>query len=144
MKPFSSACSDFGFTISLKKTYVLSQGTDISPTIKYEDKYIENVKNFVYIGSSITSNASMDTEINCRIGKDLGSFFRMSGRVLGNPKLTIPTKSAVYRTCVCSSLLYGRDGWTLSTKQEKKINTFHQQCLRRILRIRWQHKITNE
>ena len=32
----------------------------------------------------------------------------------------------------------------MSTVQEKKINTFHQQCLRRILRIRWQHKITNK
>ena len=28
--------------------------------------------------------------------------------------------------------------------QEKKINNFHQQCLRRIVRIKWQHKITNE
>ena len=28
--------------------------------------------------------------------------------------------------------------------QEKKINNFHQQCLRRIVRIKWQHEITNE
>ena len=30
LSPFSSACSDFGLTISLKKTKVLSQGTDNS------------------------------------------------------------------------------------------------------------------
>ena len=28
--------------------------------------------------------------------------------------------------------------------QEKRINTFHFRCLRRILKIRWQQKITNE
>ncbi len=28
--------------------------------------------------------------------------------------------------------------------QEKKIDTFHMRCLRRILKIRWQQKITNE
>ena len=86
----------------------------------------------------------MDIEINCRIGKALGTFARVSGRVWANLKLTIRTKSAVCRSCVCSNLLYGNKMWILSTMQEKKINTFHQQCLRRSLRIRWQHKITNE
>ena len=93
----------------------------------------------VYLGYSIASNASMDTEINCRIGKASGTFSRLSGRVWDNPKLTIRTKSDVYRACVCNTLL-----WTLSTMQEKKVNTFHQRCLRRILRIKWQHKITKE
>ena len=78
---FSSACSDFGLTISLKKTKVLSQGTDIPPSIKIDGKDIENVKNFVYIGSSIASNASLDTEINFRIGKVSGTFARLTGRV---------------------------------------------------------------
>ena len=32
--------------------------------------------------------------------------------------------------------------WTLSTVQEKKINTFYQRCFCCILIIRWQHKIT--
>ena len=40
---FSSACSDLGLTISLKKTNNLSQGTDIPPSITIIDKDIENV-----------------------------------------------------------------------------------------------------
>ena len=48
LNQFSSSCSDFGLTISLKKTKVLSQETDIPPTIKIDDKYIKNFKNFVY------------------------------------------------------------------------------------------------
>ena len=144
LNQFSSVCPEFGPTISLKKTKVLSQGTDIPPTIKTEDKYIKNVKNFVYLGSSIASNAFMDTDINIRIGKASRTFARLSGRVWDNPKLIIRTMSAVYRACVCSILLYGSEMWTLSTMQEKKINTFHQRCLHRILRIKWQHKITNE
>ena len=63
----SSARSNFGLTINTKKTKVLSQETDIPPTIKIQDKYIKNVKKFVYLGSSIALNASMDTEINCHI-----------------------------------------------------------------------------
>ena len=61
LSQFSSACSDFGLTISFKKTRVLSLGTDIPPSIKIDNKDIENVKIFVYLGSSIASNTSLDT-----------------------------------------------------------------------------------
>ena len=53
-------------------------------------------------------------------------------------------KANLYRSCVCRTLLYGRELWTLSSVQEKSINAFHPRCLRCILRIEWQQKITNE
>ena len=59
-------------------------------------------------------------------------------------KLTIRTKSTVYRAFVCSTLLYGSEIWTLSTIQEKEINTYHLQCFRVIIIIKWLHMITNE
>ena len=107
LNQFSSACSEFALTISLKTTKVLSQGTDIQPTIKIEDNYIKNVKNCVYLGSSIASNASKDTEINCHIGKVSGTFSQLSVRVWDDPKLAIRTKLTGYCACVCSTLLYG-------------------------------------
>ena len=68
----------------------------------------------------MTSNASMDTEINCCIGKASDTFAQLSGRVWDSHKLTIRTKSAVYCACVCTTLLYGSETWTLSIVQEKK------------------------
>ena len=44
LSQFSSAFSDFGLTISLRKTKVLSQWTYIPPWIKIDGKDIENVK----------------------------------------------------------------------------------------------------
>ena len=85
----------------------------------------------------------MDIEINFRIGKASDTFVGLFGRVWHNSKLTISTKSTGYRVFFfCSTLLYGSETCTLSTIQKKK--TFEQRCLRRIFRIRWQHKITNE
>ena len=40
-------------------------------------------------------------------------------------------------------LLYGCETWKTTKMDEKKLNTFQNQCLRRILRIRWQQKISN-
>ena len=42
-----------------------------------------------------------------------------------------------------STLLYSSEAWTTYTRQEKKLNSFHLRCLRRILDISWQDKITN-
>ena len=50
---------------------------------------------------------------------------------------------AVYNACIISTLLYGSESWTTYTRQEKRLNSFHMRCLRRILGITWQDKITN-
>ena len=136
LSQFSSACSDFGLTVSLKKTKVLSQESDIPPSIKIDGKDFENVKNFLYIGSSVASNSLLDTDINCRIGKASSTFARLTARVWDNPKLSIFTMSNVYCAYICSTLLYGSETWSLSSRQEKKINTFHLQFFRHILKIR--------
>ena len=65
----------------LEETKVLSQGTDTPPNIKIGGNYIEDVQSFVYLGSNITSNASMDAEINCRIGNASDTFARLSATV---------------------------------------------------------------
>ena len=83
MSQFSSACSDFGLTISLKTTKVLSQGTDILPSININGKDIENVKNIVYLGSNAASNASLDTRLNSRIGKASNTLACLTTRALG-------------------------------------------------------------
>ena len=58
-----------------------SQGTDALPSVKINGKNIENVKNFVYLVSNVASNASLDTEINIRIGNASGSFAGLTARV---------------------------------------------------------------
>ena len=86
---------------------------------------IENVDNFVYLGLNVASNASLLKVIKSRIGKASDTFPRLTARVLDNQKLRICTKTYVYRSCVCSTLLYGCETWTLSSVQEKEMNTFH-------------------
>ena len=73
----------------------------------------------------------------------MGTMARLQKRVWMNPLLTRSTKSLVYRTCVLSTLLYGGETWSTYSLQEKKLNTFHLRCLRRILGIRWQDKVSN-
>jgi len=64
-------------------------------------------------------------------------------RVWENTMLTIKTKTLVYQACVLSTLLYGSESWTLYTQQERRLNTFHLRCLRRILGISYHDHIPN-
>ena len=53
------------------------------------------------------------------------------------------TKMEVYQACVLSTLLYGSEAWTLYSRQERRLNVFHLRCLRRILGITWQDRVSN-
>ena len=60
-----------------------------------------------------------------------------------NYKFSDHTKVNVYKACVISTLLYGSESWTMHAHQEKWLNVFHMRCLRHILGITWQDKVTN-
>ena len=142
MNSLSQACENFRLTISLKKTEVMSQNAD-PPHIVINDYKLEAVESFVYLGSTIANNLSLDAEINKRIGKASTVLARLTSRVWENRKLTINTKMSVFQACVLSTLLYSSESWTLYASQEKKLNVFFMRCLRRILGISWKDRITN-
>ena len=53
------------------------------------------------------------------------------------------TKLKVYQACVLSTLLYGSESWSTYARQENRLESFHLRCLRRILGITWQDKVTS-
>ena len=85
MDCFSQACKDFGLTISLKKTNVLGQDTEVPPVITIDDYELDAVSQFTYFGSTITGNLSLDAEIDKRIGKAASTLARLTARVWSSP-----------------------------------------------------------
>ena len=84
-------------------------GQDIkeTPSLFIHNYKLEVVYEFVYLGSTITDNLSIDNELNKRIRKAAMTLFRLTKRVLSNNKLSDHTKVNVYKTSVISTLLYG-------------------------------------
>ena len=138
------ACRAFGLIISLKKANVMGQDVSEAPSISIGDYSLEVVKDFTYIGSTISSNLSLEAELNKRIGKAASAISRLTTRVWESTNLTTDTKIAVYNACVLSTLLYGRETWTAYARQERRLNSFHLRCLRRILGISWQDRVPNK
>ena len=143
MDRFSQACKDFGVTISLKKTNVLGQDTMELLAITIDDYEHDVVEQFTYLGSIITNNPSLETEIDKRIGKAATTLARLTSRVWTNTKLTVKTKMVVYKACVVSTLMYDSETWTTYARQVKRLISFHLRSIRRILGIPWQDRVSN-
>jgi len=77
-----------------------------------------------------------------RIGIASGTMGRLSN-VWQQSRLSLATKLRAYNSLVLSVLLYGCETWTILKTDERKLEAFHMSCQRRILRIRWFHRVTN-
>ena len=60
---FSSACKEFGLTISISKTQVLSMSMEV-PNMAVDGQRLEAVNHFTNLGSTVSSNLSLDKEID--------------------------------------------------------------------------------
>ena len=119
----------------------MGQGIVSPPSINIDNVTLDAVDRFTYLGSTIDSNISLDVEINIGVANAAAVMSKLNRRVWQNNSLTQMTKLHVYQACVLSTL--SSEAWTTYTRQEKKLNSFHLRCLRRILDISWQDKVTN-
>ena len=101
------------------------------------------MNSFTYLGSTVSDTLNLDTEISSRIAKAAGVMAKLNKRVWNNSLLSERTKVLVYQACVLSTLLYGSESWTAYARQEKRLNSFHLRCLRRLLKIKWQDRVPN-
>ncbi|GFO02512.1 charged multivesicular body protein 6 [Plakobranchus ocellatus] len=104
---------------------------------------IENVNTFKYLGSLKTDSGDNTNDINARIGmakkrmQDLVNIWK-------DKTLTLQLKIKIMKTLVWTVMTYGAEGWTIKKKQEKKINSAEMWFYRRLLRISWRERRTDQ
>ena len=72
------------------------------------------------------------------------SVFKELNNIWRSTQYCINTKLKLYQSCVVSTLLYGSECWRMTEVDLNKLRSFHTICLRRILRVFWPEKISNE
>ena len=66
------------------------------------------------------------------------------GRLFDSHDIPIQTKIKVYNKCLMPILVYGSATWTLYQHQVRQLRTIQQPHLRLILKIEWDHFVSNE
>ena len=108
-----------------------------------EGKSINQVEQFVYLGSLITADGRCDKDITRRIGMAKDAFRRME-KILLNRTISITTRLRVLSCYVIPVLTYGSEGWTISAAMERRIDAAEMWFLRRMLKVTWYSHTTNE
>ena len=111
---FSSAAKDFRFTFSLKKTEVMYQpapgSSYVEPTVLIDDTHLNPVTKFCYLGSIISSLASLNLEVESRTKIASFAFGQLKDH-FWSQNSRLATMYKVYRAVVILALLYGCEAW---------------------------------
>ena len=105
---------------------------------------LANINRFKYLGSYVSSNCSMKEELVSRIQATSCAFGRLQKRVFDSHDLTASTELSVYNQCLMPLLMYGSEPWTLYRHDVRELRTIQQLHLQLILKIKWDHFISNE
>ena len=68
---------------------------------------------------------------------------KKSDNCIWKSRLSLSTKLKLYNVCILPIMLYGSECWALSKADARKVDALDQWCLRRILDIRWYHRVFN-
>ena len=116
--------------------------TNQQDCLKIDDSTVEDVQQFTYLGSIVSTSGGTDEDISAR-KKKAQQVFSMLKPVWRSNALRTSTKLRIFTTNVKSVLLYGSETWRETAASIKSIQTFVNKCLRNILNIRWPNKISN-
>ena len=98
---------------------------------------------FTYLGSVVDIQGGTEADVKARIGKARAAFLQLKN-VWSTKDLTLQTKIKIFNSNVKPVLLYGSETWRTTVATTKKVQTFINSCLRRILRIHLPITINNE
>jgi hypothetical protein len=126
-------------SINTSKTKIM---TNKHADIVINDITLETVPFYKYLGSYINPESNLDKELNVRIGRAWGQYNTLTK--VWNSGASIRTKMRIYQTSIRSTMTYACETWALSAKQEKKLDATDRKIIRRILKVRWFKKQTNE
>lgn len=107
---------------------------------------LERVTKYKYLGSWLDDDWDNDREIRCRIEIARNHFFKFKS-VLTSRDLSLRLRMRYARCYVWSVLLYllyGVETWTLNTKTINKLEAFEMWTYRRILKVPWTERVSNE
>ena len=104
---------------------------------------METVTDFIFLGSKITS----DVDCSCEIKRCL-----LLGRkvmtnldsILKSRDITLPTKVHLVKAKVFLVVMYGCESWTIKKAENQRIDAFELWCWRRLLRVPWTAKRSNQ
>ena len=94
-------------------------------------------------GSKITADGDCSREIKrcLLLGRKVVTNL---DSILKSRDITLPTKVCLVKAMVFPAVMYGCESWTVKKAEHQRINAFELWCWRRLLRVPWTARRSNE
>jgi hypothetical protein len=96
-------------------------------------KQLDNVESFKYVGSTLTNDGRCTCEIKCRIAMAKAAFNKK--RSLFTSTLDLELGKKLVKCYIWSTDLYGAETWTLWAVHQKHLESFEMWCWRRMEKV---------
>ena len=112
-------------------------------TWQIEGEKVEVMTDFLFLGSKITADGHCSHEIRRQLLLGRKAMTNLDS-VLKSRDITLLTKICIVKAMVFSVVTYSFDSWTVKKAEGQRINTFELWCWRRILRVPWTVRRSNQ
>ena len=101
-----TSAAKIGLKINVAKTKIMKINTRADEPITLDGISIEEVNNFVYLGSKITTDGDSEVDVQARISKVTGAYAALRN-IWWSSKIRNHTKVRIFISNVLGVLLYG-------------------------------------
>ena len=103
----------------------------------------ETARDFIFLGSKITADGDWSHEIKRHLLLGRKVMTKLDS-TLKSRDITLPTKVHLVKAMVFPGVMYGCESWTIKKSEHWKIDTFEPWCWRRLLRVSWTARRSNQ
>jgi hypothetical protein len=107
-----------------------------------DQKQLDNVESFKYLGSIFINDGRCICEIKCRIAIAKAAFNKK--RALFTSTLDLELRKKLVKCYIWSIAFYGAETWTLRSVDQKHLESFEMWYWRRMEKINWNDHMRNE
>ena len=104
---------------------------------------METVTDFIFLGSKITADGDCSHEIKRQalLGRKAMTYL---DSILKSRDITLLTKFCLVKTMVFPVVMYGCESWAIKKADFQKTDAFELWCWRRLLRVPWTARRSNQ
>ena len=132
-----------GLVINCEKTEIINMNIDNVRDCVINNRVVKQVEKFKYLGTYLSKDGTLQCEFEERL-KKANQAMGMLKSIWNDANFSVHTKLKVYKTMVRTILVYGHESWYSTVRSDNALLAFENKALRRILGIRWWHKVSNE
>uniref|UniRef100_A0A803TYM6 Reverse transcriptase domain-containing protein n=1 Tax=Anolis carolinensis TaxID=28377 RepID=A0A803TYM6_ANOCA len=130
-----------GLQLNVKKTK--SMPTTPIDNWQIEGENVEAVTDFIFLGMKITADVDRSQEIRRRLLLGRRAMANLD-KIVKSRDITLATKVRIVKAMVLPIVTYGCESWTIRKAERRKIDAFELWCWRKILRVPWTARRTNQ